>query len=739
MVSGAQDREIIDDPEDYGDEESDIVVLGYGSRGAVLGATAVEVELNEADIASYGASNIEELISQLAPLTRSSRGQGGGSPIMLLNGRRIANRRELYRVPAEAIERVQVLPEEVALRYGYPADQRVINFILKTNFDAITAEVEYGWSGAGEFSEAELEANYLRLTEGGRISLEAEYNPSTRLLESDRNIRDANGSTETGRYRTLLPETDQIELNGLVSQSLSDTTGATLNLSHEHSDSNAWLGLDGDSGRLREKDSNVRTTHLGATLDGAMSGWKWTMTANADWQRDRTELSERGGNIEESTLSRQRTLDADVNVSGKVFALPAGDVLLGLRAGIADTALASERDREGVFTRQRLERSERLARANLDLPLFDRGGKGLGALGDISVNLNGAVRHLSDYGSLYAHGYGATWKPSRKLSITVSKAHEKNAPGIEQLGAPLITTPGVTVYDFVRGESVLVDVITGGNPALTEEKRADLKIGLSWDAPFVEGLTLLTDYYDNSSTGRIADFPLLTPEVEAAFPERIVRDAGGGLVSIDQRGINFTDSSNQVLRYGFSYSKSFGAAARGERPSGGRSGARGAGGRREGGRWNVDLFHSVRLKDEITIRPGLTLDLLDGDAIASNGGSGRHLVELEGGWSFKGLGIRASAKYQSGSRVDGDATSPALYFSDLFTMDLRAFVNLDQNERLVARDSWLKGMRLRFKIENLTDTAQTVRDAGGTVPLSYQPGYQNPRGRFFEISLRKQF
>ena len=64
----------------------------------------------------------------------------GGRPILLLNGQRISGFRELRDMPPEAIERIEILPEEVALKYGYPADQRVVNFVLRRRFNSTSAE-----------------------------------------------------------------------------------------------------------------------------------------------------------------------------------------------------------------------------------------------------------------------------------------------------------------------------------------------------------------------------------------------------------------------------------------------------------------------------------------------------------------------------------------------------------------------------------------------------------------------
>ena len=66
------------------------------------------------------------------------------------------------------------------------------------------------------------------------------------------------------------------------------------------------------------------------------------------------------------------------------------------------------------------------------------------------------------------------------------------------------------------------------------------------------------------------------------------------------------------------------------------------GGGPQGGRWSVSLYHTYKLTDTILIRPGVPeLDLLDGSATGSGGGSNRHLLELDGGVFYKGMGVAA--------------------------------------------------------------------------------------------------
>ena len=57
----------------------------------------------------------------------------------------------------------------MALQYGYPADQRVINFILKDNFSSREVELEYGQPTRGGRSNGEVEFSQLTIN-GGNLS-----------------------------------------------------------------------------------------------------------------------------------------------------------------------------------------------------------------------------------------------------------------------------------------------------------------------------------------------------------------------------------------------------------------------------------------------------------------------------------------------------------------------------------------------------------------------------------------
>ena len=126
-------------PEDLDTEVEAVTITASGKPyGAVLGDIPPEETFSAADVRSFGVSSMEDLLTELAPQTTSGL---GGDPVTLLNGRRISGQGEIRDIPTEAIQRVEILPEEVALKYGYSADQKVVNIVLRQRFRAQTIDL----------------------------------------------------------------------------------------------------------------------------------------------------------------------------------------------------------------------------------------------------------------------------------------------------------------------------------------------------------------------------------------------------------------------------------------------------------------------------------------------------------------------------------------------------------------------------------------------------------------------
>ena len=778
-----------DDP--YADEPEEIVVTGV-RRGSVIGDIPPENQLGPRDVRATGATDITELLEALAPQIGSARGRGGERPVLLLNGQRISSFRELRDLPTEAISRVEILPEEVALKYGYRADQRVVNFVLRERFRSTVARLEGETATEGGYLGGTAEMTQLQIGRDGRttVNLRAEGNSS--LTESERDIDRGDPATPDERSaRTLIGSRRLLRGGTTINRTVFGDIGGTLNTEIEHSEGRSLFGLSDFSLDPLVRNTGTDSAHLGIALNGNKGKWRWSLTGNGDAERSVT----RSDRKDESRRNRSEALttsgDVDLLGNGPLFALPAGDANLTLRIGASRVHLDSERRDADESPSTDLGRTRGSASANVDLPISRR-NRDFSALGNLTLNANAGVERLSDFGTLTTVGAGLNWSPVDRLTFLASWTREEGAPTIQQLGDPLLETPETRVFDFTTGETVLVTAITGGNSGLLADKRNVLKLGGNWKPLEETDLRFRAEYVRSRLDRPVSTFPGVSEELEAAFPKRFVRDDAEQLVSVDFRPVNYDEARRDTIRWGFDFSKPLqsarpsratierfrarraadrpdpaaqdqgappqgpppeGASSPGGGPDGGPpTGASGFGpgggsggfgrfGRgRQGGRLQFSLTHTLTLVDEVTIRPGVPeLDYLHGDAVGSAGGRPRHQLEAQGGYFNNGLGARLSANWRSGTRVDSSTSGDDLRFSPLATFNLRLFANFGERFDLVAKQPWLRGTSLRFEVNNILNNRPKVRDSAGDVPTSYQPDLLDPLGRTISISIRKLF
>ncbi|HEX9931295.1 MAG TPA: TonB-dependent receptor plug domain-containing protein, partial [Allosphingosinicella sp.] len=562
------------DEDEAGGEEDDgaIVVTGQRLRGAVDTDIPPEVQLDRRDIRATGAGTVAELLDAIAPQTRSGRGrEGGGRPVVLLNGLRISGFGEIRDLPPEAIERVDVLPEEVALRYGYRADQRVVNIVLRRRFRATTGELESGFATAGGRGSYEADVNYLRIDRAGRWSLDAEYQHSDPLFESERDIiQAADAPANVGDFRTLLPESDQLQLNGTLNRTVFGNVSATVNGRLDMNWNTRFLGPDPTAAQDRAltRDAEGRTAHLGLVLNGNLRPWRWSLTSNYDNVLSTSRTDTGVGVAPDRTRSVSSIGSTELVTSGPVFELPAGEVSATVRAGFDTRDFSSEALRGGVEQSRDLARDRGALQASVDLPIASRRRAFLEELGDLSVNFNAELERLSDFGTLTTLGGGLNWSPIEEINFGATFTDEDGAPSMQQLGDPVQTTPFVRVFDFVRGETVDIGRIEGGNPDLLADNRRVLSLRMN-ARPFEdEDLNFTANYTTSRIENPIASFPTATPEIEASFPDRFLRDGSGRLLRIDARPINFARAERSEIRWGINFSNPFGP----QRPPGGGRG-----------------------------------------------------------------------------------------------------------------------------------------------------------------------
>ena len=599
----AEQNAAIQPEEEFADDEAqEIVVQGQKPRGSVIGDIPAENVLTPRDIRATGATSIDELLDSIASQTGSARGRGGERPVVLLNGQRISGFREVRDLPPEAIERMEILPEEVALKYGYAADQRVVNIVLRRRFNSTEVELRGRGATDGGYVAGRGEAGRLIIAEGTRTSIDFRAEGNSALFEDERDIvlqpvESQPEQVDPRPFRTLVGSSSTYRLTGTHNRTILGDVSATLNAEAERTASTSRFGVptgmldDGGTEILRAfpeegpltRRSTAENFALGSALNWQEGKWRLSSTGNAEFSHSviRTDngpdLSEIQARIDagdptvdplgdlgpidmlprDRSRSNRYSLALDGTANGPLFALPAGEATATFKLAAGSTAIDSKSTRIDMetlvpaTTEADLHRNSLAGSANLDLPITKRSS----AIGRLSANANGSITHLSDFGTLTTIGAGLSWAPAQRLNFNLSWTREEGAPSLQQLGDPLVETPNVSFFDFTTGETVLVTTLTGGNPDLRADTRNVFKIGGHWQPLADPDLRLRAEYVHQTIDHPQASFPAASEALEAAFPDRFERDGEGNLVRVDLRPVNFEQSRRDTFRWGFDFTK----------------------------------------------------------------------------------------------------------------------------------------------------------------------------------------
>lgn len=594
--------------------------------GAVIGDIPPENRLGPAEISAYGVSTINDLLNEISEQTQSDQGRDSSSgPIILVNGKRVSGVNEVGDLPTESILRVDILPEEVALKYGYGAQQKVVNIILRRRFRAKVVDLTGSESTEGGGESDMGDANYSQIRDNDRVNVVARVKTQEAVRESDRDVSSTAGtiSDPTGTIgndsdeRTLEPIKNTYSLNGVFAHTLTNTITSSFNAMATYQTSRALdgypaasLDVPANSPYAREtvdttldrylsdvtlrQNANTATAHAGVTLNDELSKkWRLSFIGSYDYSDAQTQ-SDRGysvnalqaaidagqvdpyGSLPSSllgSLGRQdasaisNTGSASFLANGTLFALPAGDVATSLQLGgnLSDLNSASTGQVSTSSTRTQLNEQ-----VSLDVPLTSRSKHVLGAIGDVSANVTGAMTQVSAYGALSTLGYGLHWTPRTGLSLLATINEDHQVPTLAQLDGPLVTTTNVRLYDYVLGQTDTVTQISGGNPDLKADDRHVFKLSGSWAAlsSTRTKLNLTANYIDSVTHNAIGALSTATAATEAAFPDRFERNADDELIEVDDRAVNFAREERQDLRWGFNFTRVLRAPSRPTRPPG---------------------------------------------------------------------------------------------------------------------------------------------------------------------------
>lgn len=584
-----------------------IVVTGVRIRGQLVVDQPPVAEYSAEDIAAFGGSSIGDILAAIEPASGSARGgRGGGQPVVLINGIRVSSFREFSNYPPESIAKVEVFPEEVAQRLGFPPDQRVVNIVLKPNYSSITAEVEAETPDRGGYWRNEQELTFLKIAENGRLNFDLSIEDVSGLTEGERGFVVSSsipGIADEAPFRTLVADT--LSVRGTANYVRADIdTGASLSVNGAvaRDESLNLSGLRDIGGAVSplERRRQTDTYSFGGVYNRRISGWQATFTTDAIRSLTDTEIDRRDAAGFDLAESNTWTITNKATVIGYPLELPAGEVATTIDLGFDWRRIESADTRSAEFfegTRRRLRSG-----VNIAVPISQIDGA-WGAIGGLTANFSAGAEDLSDFGGLTNWSAGLNWSPTRRLNFQATRIWREVAPSLTELGAPRVDSFNVPVFDFDTGQSVLATVVTGGNPDLVAETQADWKFGANWELPFWKDTRFQVDYAINRSRDVTLGSPSYSAAFESAFPDRVSRSGSGELEAIDRRPVTLFETRSRTLSFGLNTRGSVGkpratSSGRGGPPGFGGGGARPGGGQGgppgTGGGFDPERFRQMR-------------------------------------------------------------------------------------------------------------------------------------------------
>lgn len=681
----------------------DVVVTGR--RGAA--EVAPEIELDAEQIDNLGAYDIREVLARL-----SERLGLRQPPVVIVNGRRVVDARNFLGFPPDALVRVEALPPQAGALYGGDPSRRVFNIVLQPAFTSRDAQGRAARPTAGGTSSLSVDARQSTIDETDTRQFGVQASRTTALQADERPdyLRDNPGREGI----TLRPATDTVSANASLTGTLGDwSTSLSANAQTQDTRFVSTVG-----GQPLETQQSNDSLGLSGGIGGRALGWSVRLAGDGSIaQGKQSGLTD--------VRSRDLSIIANLSADRILIELPAGPVTATVDSQYVrsrsdyDTAALSLRQTSQSLD-MRCNLTVPLLRAEADVPGFHGG--------DLSVNLGGRVRALDD-ANAQGSGLngGVAWSPFRKWQLSGQWSRATDGPTRQQRFDPVLFGPPRIVYDFLTGEAVEVLPLLGGNPDLRAQETESLNLSTSV-GPFGSwGAQGNLTYQGTRSTDAIGSLPGFSPAVEAAFPDRFVRDADGRLISIDQRAINLDAIVAQSLSSGLTLNIPIGDATPGARRL---------------GSLQVALTHSWQIENRITIRDGLAdLDQLAGDG----GGIPRHQVNLRVDGRYGKWGLNAAANWRGPSRIRrniGQDGPDDVRLDAFATVGLKLSYVFDaptQAGPAAAGSRRSDGVRLELEVDNLFDARPDATLGDGRAAPGYGREDQDPLGRVVRLTVSRRF
>nr|WP_233175628.1 TonB-dependent receptor [Dyella sp. ASV24] len=191
----AQDTQSSTPPADQSKSKTleTVTVTGSLIRRVDVETASPVVTIDRAAIQATGKQTLGDLVQQLPAMTGGNvnpqtnngggdgsssinlRGLGGNRTLILIDGQRLLSA-DPNAIPADAIERIEVLPNGASATYGSDAIGGVVNFITRKNYQGATFTANVGQSDRNDGDQSGYTFTFGQTSDKGSIMAGINYN-----------------------------------------------------------------------------------------------------------------------------------------------------------------------------------------------------------------------------------------------------------------------------------------------------------------------------------------------------------------------------------------------------------------------------------------------------------------------------------------------------------------------------------------------------------------------------------